>query len=167
MGCEIVSYQGTATEDGEITSLLTRVFVEEGYTERSVAEKAFDPNGLRRRGEIMLARSWAGELLGMIICVRPTSPAHQIAELDEAEIHLLAVSPPGRGQGIASDLITACQRRAASLGYFKVALSTQPTMNTAHYVYEKLGYRRNPSRDWGRVGGKRYLVYTKLLHNKQ
>lgn len=127
------------------------------------AEKAFIPDELCRRGEITLAKSPARELLGMIVCVRPISPARQIAESDEAEIHLLAVSPQARGQGLPHISLRLCERRAASLGYLKVVLSTQPAMYAAHRVYEKLGYRRNPLRDWRRDGGKRYLVYEKLL----
>jgi len=39
-----MNYQGTIQEDKEITSLLTRVFVEGGYTDKSVAEKTFVPS---------------------------------------------------------------------------------------------------------------------------
>lgn len=162
MNFQIMNYQGTLKEDEEIASLLIRVFVEEGYTDKSRAEKIFTPEELRKRGEIILARSPAGELLGMVICVRPTSPARQVAKTDESEIQLLAVYPEVRGQGIASSLIMACEQRGASFGYSKVVLSTQPTMNTAHRVYKQLGYRRNPERDWSN-GIKRYFVYEKSI----
>ena len=164
MNCQIVNYKGTQEEDVEITLLLTRVFVKEGYIDKSSAEKIFAPDELRKRGEIMLARSPAGELFGMIICVRPTSPARQVAEIDEAEIHLLAVYPKARGRGIASSLIVACEQRAASFGFSKVVLLTQPMMEAAHHVYERLGYRRNPARDWSKKSnGKSYFVYEKSI----
>jgi ribosomal protein S18 acetylase RimI-like enzyme len=165
---QILNYHGTAEEDLEITSLLARVFVGEGYTEKSSAEKIFALAELQKRGEIMLARSPTGKLLGMVIFVLPTSPARQVAEEDEAEIHLLAVYPEARGQGVASRLIMACERRAVSSGYSKMVLSTQPTMTEAHRVYEQLGYRRNPIRDWSSKKGtdgnsKIYFVYEKRL----
>jgi hypothetical protein len=80
---QIVDYQGTAEEDTEIISLLTRVFVEEGYTDKPDAERMFVPAELQKRGKIILARSSAG-LVGMIICVPSSSQARQIATADEA-----------------------------------------------------------------------------------
>jgi ribosomal protein S18 acetylase RimI-like enzyme len=161
---QILNYRGTIEEDLEITSLLTSVFVKEGHTDKSNAEKMFAPAELQKRGEIMLARSPEGKLFGMVIFVLPTSPARQVAEADEAEIHLLAVYPEARGQGIASSLITACEQRATSSGYSKMVLSTQPTMKEAHRVYRQLGYRRNLARDWSKsADNKTYFVYEKLL----
>ena len=166
MNFQIQRYQGTIGEDEDIARLLTRVFVEEGYTDRSNAEKMFNPDELQKRGEIMLARSPTGDLLGIIICVRPTSPARQVAEMDEAEMHLLAVHSTARGQGIASSLIVACEQQANALGYFKMVLSTQPTMKVAHRVYERMGYRRNSARDWSKINGKSFFVYEKPIHKK-
>ncbi len=128
MNFQILSYRGTIEEDREITSLLNHVYVKDGYTDKSYAEKIFVSAELRKRGEIILARSIAGKLLGMAIFVPSTSPARQVAELGEAEIHLLAVYPEVRCQGIASRLIKACEEQAVSLGYSKMVLSTQQTM---------------------------------------
>ena len=163
MNFKIISYQGTEKEDEEIISLLTRVFVKEGYTSKSNAEQMFVPSELQKRGQIILARSGIGKLLGMIIFVTHTSPSIQVAKEDEAEIQLLAVYPEARCQGIASYLIKSCEQRATLLGYSKMVLSTQQTMKVAHHVYEKHGYCRNPLRDWSRDAGKIYAVYEKSL----
>lgn len=163
MNFQIVNYQGTLEEDREITSLLTSVFVGEGYTDKSESEQMFVPAELRKRGEIILAKSPGGKILGMIIFVRSTSSASQVAEGDETEIHLLAVCPETRNQGIASRLIMTCERRAVSLGYSKMILSTQRTMKAAHHLYEQLGYIRNSARDWSKGTGKTYFVYEKFL----
>jgi ribosomal protein S18 acetylase RimI-like enzyme len=159
----ISTYRGTTEEDREITSLLYHVYVEEAYTDKSYAEKIFVPAELRKRGEIILARSIAGKLLGMAIFVPSTSPACQVAELGEAEIHLLAVYPEARCQGIASRLITACEEQAVSFGYSKMVLSTQQTMKEAHHIYEQLDYSRNSTRDWSKGENKIYFVYKKIL----
>ncbi len=163
MNFQILSYHGTIEEDREITSLLNHVYVKDGYTDKSYAEKIFVPAELRKRGEIILARSIAGKLLGMSIFVPPTSPARQVAELGEAEIHLLAVYPEARCQGIASHLINACEEQAVSFGYSKMVLSTQQTMKEARRIYEQLDYRRNSTRDWSMGGNKIYFVYEKIL----
>ncbi len=163
MNFQIVNYKGTIEEDSEITSLLIRVYVGEGYTDKSDAEGKFVPVELRKRGEIILAKSPVGKLLGMIIFVRSSSPARQVAEGDEAEIHLLAVYQEARGQGIASQLIKACEQRAVSFGYSKIVLSTQQTMKEAHRLYEKLDYNRNSARDWSKGTDKIFFVYEKRL----
>jgi ribosomal protein S18 acetylase RimI-like enzyme len=155
---------GDPEEERAITSLLIEVFAGEGYTERPSAETMSTPEALRQRGDLLLATSATGDLLGMVVCVRPTNPARQVAELDEVELHLLAVHPKARGHGVAAALIAACEQRALSLGYFKVVLSTQPTMRAAHRVYERVGYQRDASRDWSMARtGKTYLVYEKHI----
>jgi ribosomal protein S18 acetylase RimI-like enzyme len=161
---QILNYRGTIEEDLEITSLLTSVFVKEGHTDKSNAEKMFAPAELQKRGEIMLARSPEGKLFGMVIFATWRAGLVGRTEADEAEIHLLAVYPEAQGQGIASILITACEQRATSSGYSKMVLSTQPTMKEAHRVYRQLGYRRNPALDWSKsADNKTYFVYEKLL----
>ncbi|MEO9295960.1 MAG: GNAT family N-acetyltransferase [Nitrososphaera sp.] len=138
---------------------MTRVFVREGYTGRQDAERTFAISELRKRGEIILAALSSGELAGMVIFVRPSSPARQVAKQgNEAEIHLLAVDPRTRRQGIASCLVVACEQRAISSGYSMMVLSTQPAMKSAHQLYKRLGYRRNAARDWS-SGAKTYQVY--------
>lgn len=161
MTFQITRYLGTPKEDAEIISLLNDVFVGEGYTDKSNAEKMFVTSELQKRGEIILAKS-SEKIIGMAIFVSNTSQVRQVAKTDEAEIHLLAVYPKMRGQGIASSLVLECEKRALSFGYSKMVLSTQQTMKAAHHVYEKLGYLRNPIRDWSRAN-KFYFVYEKSL----
>jgi ribosomal protein S18 acetylase RimI-like enzyme len=160
----IQSPLGDPDEDRATTSLLIAVFAGEGYTERLRAENMSMPDALRRRGDILLAKSATGDVLGIVICVCPTSPARQVAERNEFELHLLAVHPNARGNGVATALIAACEQRASSLGYAKMVLSTQPTMRAARRVYERLGYERNAVRDWSMAETRnRYLVYEKSL----
>lgn len=150
--------------DREVASLLIQVFAGEGYTDRASAEEMSTRDELRKRGDVLLAKAGTGELLGMAVCARPTSVARQVAKMDEAELHLLAVRPKSRGQGVAAALVAACEQRASFLGYSKMVLSTQSTMLAAHRLYERLGYRRAANRDWARAQyGTSYLVYEKLL----
>jgi ribosomal protein S18 acetylase RimI-like enzyme len=92
------------------------------------------------------------------------APRIRRATGDGAELHLLAVAPRARGRGVARALVAACEERASALGCSAVVLSTQPTMRAAHRLYEALGDRRDPSRDWSRPAtGTTYLVYEKRL----
>jgi hypothetical protein len=53
---QIMDYCGSSDEDLEIRSLLTRVFVDGGFTDWSDAETMVVPAALQERGEIILAR---------------------------------------------------------------------------------------------------------------
>ena len=138
---------------------MNNVFVQEGYTEKEVADRIFTPTELRKRGNIKLARSPAGRLLGMAIFVLPSSPESQVAKMDECEIHLLAVYPEARGQGVASHLIGACENQAVRLGYFKIVLSTQQSMEAAtsrlskEWVYTK--FKTKLDKGWKNLFGLR------------
>jgi len=159
---EISTYQGTAGEAEGMIGLLKSIFVVEGYTDPIEAEKWLVPDLLQKRGIILVAKKDGGETLGMVICVSPTSPLKKMAEKDEAEVHLLAVSPAARCQGLGSRLMEACEQRAVLLGYFNMVLWTQPSMKAAQRLYEGLGYQRNPGRDWTQ-GPKSYWVYEKKM----
>ncbi len=148
--------------DEEIKSFLHLTFVEEGYTDKSLAETLFDPKEVRKRGDIIFAVSSENELLGMVICAFQPNPACRVAKSDEVEVQLFAIHPKARGQGIASALIEASEHHARSSGFTKMVLSTQPTMKAAHKVYERHGYKRNPMRDWQRQMTV-FLVYERLI----
>lgn len=160
----LVSRPNAQITDDQITSLLTRVFVDGGYTDPVKAAQTFQFEALSKRGDLLLAVSGT-TLLGVVVCATATSPAPQVAESDEAEMHLLAVDPRWRGNGVGSSLVTAFEQRANAIALFKLVLSTQPTMIAAHRIYERHGYKRNPGRDWSR-GNRMFLVYEKTLNAK-
>lgn len=162
MDCQVIAYEPSSIRAEQLSHLLERVFVGEGYTDPAVALKAFQPDALAQRGDVLVAISKAGDAVGLIVCAPPTSSARQIAAQNEAEMHLLAVHPAARGCGIGSHLVSAFEKRASTLGYSRLVLSTQATMTSAHRLYERHGYRRNSSRDWMK-SGKQYLVYEKAI----
>ncbi|HTD28198.1 MAG TPA: hypothetical protein VK660_02290, partial [Xanthomonadaceae bacterium] len=54
---KIVEYGSTAEEDVGVAALLMRVYVEGGFTDALVAATAFAPSEVRRRGDMLLART--------------------------------------------------------------------------------------------------------------
>jgi ribosomal protein S18 acetylase RimI-like enzyme len=154
--------QNLNSESKEVENLLAHVYVESGFTDPIIAEKIFAFPEVQKRGEILLARDLNRNLIGMIICALPTNPYRQVAESDEAEMHLLAVETEWRSHGLGKELCLAFENQAQQAGYHKVVLSTQVTMKAAHALYEKLGYQRSPSRDWNR-NERQFLVYAKNL----
>lgn len=158
----IIDYSNTVEQDAQIENLLNKVYIEEGFTDKSVAQKIFVISNLIEMGELILANSSDGELLGMIVCAYPANLTKQISSKVEAEMRLLAVSPRARGMSIGKSLCLAFQKKALSLGCNKLVLSTQPKMKSAHRLYESLGYQRYDSRDWT-SGTKQFLVYGKSV----
>jgi GNAT superfamily N-acetyltransferase len=64
-------------------------------------------------------------------------------------IRLLAVVPEGRGQGIGHALIDECIRRARARGAAAVGLHTTEQMAVAKAMYERMGFVRVPTYDFG------------------
>ncbi|PWI15659.1 GNAT family N-acetyltransferase [Streptomyces sp. Act143] len=99
-------------------------------------------------------------LLGSVTFVPAPGPMADLARPGEAEIRMLAVSRASRGRGAGEALVRACVDRARSAGCAGVVLSTQPTMQAAHRIYERLGFVRVPERDWKPIPGDDFTLLT-------
>lgn len=99
-----------------------------------------------------------GRVLGTITVAPAGSPYAEIAHPGEHELRMLAVEPAVRGQGVGEMLLRAAIGRSRADGAGTVVLSTMPAMRAAQRMYDRLGLRRAPERDWT-VVGKPMLVY--------
>ncbi len=66
---------------------------------------------------------------------------------------MLAVGLAARRRGVGTALVLACIDQARREGRHRVCLHTTPWMSDARRIYEKLGFRRDPKRDWAPVPG--------------
>jgi len=66
----------------------------------------------------------------------------------EASIRMLAVDPAAQGRGVGTALVEACLARARADGRRAVFLHSLPVMTGAQRIYDRLGFRRVPERDW-------------------
>lgn len=89
-----------------------------------------------------------GKIVGTITLVPPGSPFAELAQADEYELRMLAVSPMERGRGIGANLTRGALEMAAERGATRVVLSTMDTMHAAHRLYERLGFTRRHDLDW-------------------
>jgi GNAT superfamily N-acetyltransferase len=76
------------------------------------------------------------------------NPYAEIERDGEAGVRMLAVAPEAQGRGAGTALAEALVARARSEGRRGMALLSMTTMTTAHHVYGRLGFARDPSRDW-------------------
>ena len=131
--------------DAEISELLSRVFVDGGFTDPETAIYLFEPSAVRRRGKTICARAKQDLILaGMVIVAYPDSPAHLLAQGNETEMHLLGVKPEYRGNDLGKRLVAAAINNARQEGCSKMLLWTQPTMRVAQRLYGSSGFVRRP-----------------------
>ena len=151
---------GAGPIDEAVLSLLKEVFVGEGYTDPSAAEKAFTTESIRERGQLWIATA-DGAVAGTVILAEPGGRFRQIAEEGELEVHLLAVAPAFRRAGVGDALLHAIFEEAGTRAAKSLVLSTQPSMVAAQQLYRKLGFERAPQRDWTRADGRRFLAFVR------
>lgn len=100
-----------------------------------------------------------GALVGTVTFCPPGSAFCELAGDGEGEFRMLAVLPEARRQGVARALVGACIERARELGHSALVLSSMPSQTEAHGLYEALGFRRTPDRDWSPVAGVDLLAF--------
>lgn len=120
---------------------------------RAAEERASD-------AELVVASDEATPLLGTVTFALAGSPYAEISRPGEAEFRMLAVAPVARGRGVGGRLAEWCVERAVENGCAGVALSTLPQMHSAHRIYERMGFQRDPDRDWSPTDQVNLIAYT-------
>jgi ribosomal protein S18 acetylase RimI-like enzyme len=101
-------------------------------------------------GELMLARSPAGEALGCV-AVRP------LDGMAVCEMKRLYVRPAARGLGIGRALVAAIVKSAENLGFAEMKLDTLASMQEAFALYKCCGFLEIPPYYHNPVPGTIYL----------
>ncbi|MEU3465144.1 GNAT family N-acetyltransferase [Streptomyces sp. NPDC006733] len=159
---DIIIRPARADELEEAGRVTAEAFIADGHTSRdgTYAPKLRDARARAAAAEVLVAVEAADDtLLGCVTFAPPGSPWGDIAEDGEAEFRMLAVDPAARGRGAGEALVLACVERARALGVQRLVMSTQPSMGGAHRIYERLGFRRTPDRDWSPLPGIDLLTY--------
>lgn len=115
---------------------------ENGYAEelREVARRS-------RQAVVLVAVEES--VLGCVTYVpEETSPMAEDLRPGEAGLRMLAVAPSAQGRGVGRALVEACVERARQDGKERLFLHSGEWMRAAHRLYESLGFRRVPERDW-------------------
>jgi ribosomal protein S18 acetylase RimI-like enzyme len=113
----------------------------------SYADELADVSARARAAEVLVAAEHGSVLGGVTFVPDPDNAyAEQLRE-GEVGIRMLAVAPPAQGRGVGRALSVACIDRAVARRARGVALHSTPWMQTAHRLYESLGFVRAPERD--------------------
>jgi GNAT superfamily N-acetyltransferase len=120
---------------------------------RDVASRARD-------AEVLVAVDDDGTLLGGVTYVGdPSNGWAEFEAEDEAGFRMLAVAPAARGRGAGRALVEACIERARRDGKSRLSLLTTANMESAHRLYERLGFHRSPESDMIVEDGLRLRSY--------
>ena len=109
------------------------------------------------------AELWVAELdgsvVGTVTIALEGSAWREIGEPGEGEFRMLAVSPTAQRRGVGEALMQLVVDRFRDLGAQAIVLSSLVSMRAAHRVYERLGFRRVPERDWSPVPGVDLIAF--------
>jgi GNAT superfamily N-acetyltransferase len=117
----------------------------------------------RAEGAELWVATEGDRLLGSVTYCPPGSPWREIGRDDEGEFRMLSVDPDARGAGAGTALAALCEERARAQGATGMALSSLATMTDAHRIYARLGYTRDPARDWSPMPGVDLVAFGKAF----
>lgn len=146
---------------GELTAA---AYVADGYVGAEHAYVAELRDAAARAGDaellVAIDRS-SGAVIGTVTTCPDGSPFREVAHADEGEFRMLAVAKAARGNGVGEALVRAVLARSHAAGKRAVAMSSATTMTGAHRLYERLGFTRDPSRDWEPAPGVPLLAFAR------
>ncbi|MEP6696081.1 MAG: GNAT family N-acetyltransferase [Pseudonocardiales bacterium] len=145
-----------------IRALTVSVYVGEGFAGPHYVAALADVQGRAASTELIVA-DVTGQVVGAVALAAHGSTYAELAGPGEAVFRMLVVAPGWRGAGVATALVEECLRRARAAGHSGMVISTESQMHAAHRLYQRLGFRRTPERDWSPVLGVDLLVYGRAL----
>ncbi len=140
------------SELAQVGELTVAAYVADGFVDAhdGYTQHLRDAVSRAREAEVYVAElaDHPGEIAGTVTYCPQGSPWCELARPGEGEFRMLAVDPSARRRGVAEALVSVCVERARELGCTAVVLSSLPVQQTAHRLYERLGFRRTPDLDW-------------------
>ncbi len=158
----IVVRSAHAGDYAAIRDLTVGIYVGEGLSNPGYVSTLGDVEGRAAHTDLLVAEA-GGRVVGSVALAARGGPYAELAGPEEAVFRMLVVDPASRGQGAAQALVGACLDRARAAGCSRMVISTQPEMAAAHRLYQRLGFSREPARDWSPVEGVDLLAYVKDL----
>lgn len=138
--------------------LLTRAaYAAAGLGSESYLAHVQDAAGRAAAATLLVAEA-DGRLVGTVTLAAAGTPFADIARPDECEFRMLAVDPAASGRGVATALVGACEDRARAEGAARIVCSVEGRNAPALRLYARLGYEREPERDWVPEPGVSLLV---------
>jgi ribosomal protein S18 acetylase RimI-like enzyme len=123
-------------------------YFSDGFIEEEYRPTLRDGRSRARDATLLVAVEGDGQVVGTVTYVRPGEPYAEVSRPGEAEFRMLGVDPRAQGRGVGRALVQACVDRARSEGATALVMCTDIHMQTAQGLYQRMGFRRAPDRDW-------------------
>jgi ribosomal protein S18 acetylase RimI-like enzyme len=160
---DLVIRPARADELDAVGELTVRAYVAAGYFQEGVARpyraRLGDARSRAEQAELWVAVDAEGALLGTVTVALPGTAFAEVSRPGELEFRMLAVDPAAGRRGVGGALVQAVLDSARERGIGRVVLCTQATMARVRGIYEKLGFRRLPDRDWRPLPDVRLVAY--------
>jgi ribosomal protein S18 acetylase RimI-like enzyme len=149
----------TPADFARVAELTAGVYRDEGLAPEEYQRELSDVAGRAERAELLVVRE-GDTVVGSVALVLAGEFGEITDSDEEAAFRMLVVDPGARGRGIGELLVAECLDRARAAGKRRMVLSTDPSMVAAHRLYERLGFRRLPERDWSPLPGVDLMAYS-------
>ncbi len=113
------------------------------------------------QAQLWVAEDDDGRILGTVTHCPPGSPWREVSQPGEGEFRMLAVAPDAQGRGVGEALTRHVLALCAEAGEDVVVISSLNEMAAAHRIYERLGFRRLPERDWSPMSGVQLITFSR------
>jgi predicted thioesterase/predicted N-acetyltransferase YhbS len=117
----------------------------------------------RAEEAVLLVAVEDDRVLGTVTYCPHGSPWRELGRDDEGEFRTLAVDPAAQGRGVGAALVRECIARSRADGDRGMVLCSLADQTTAHRIYSRLGFVRDPERDWWPSPDDRLLAFA-LTH---
>lgn len=128
--------------------IVESAYFSDGFSEEEYRPTLLDGRSRARDATLLVAVDEAGSLVGTVTYVRPGEPYAEVSRPGEAEFRMLGVDPRAQGRGVGRALVQACVERARAEDCTALVMCTDVHMQTAQGLYQRMGFRRAPERDW-------------------
>ena len=128
--------------------IVATAYFSDGFQEEDYRPTLLDGRARARDALLLVAVEDDAQLVGSVTYVEPGQPYAEVSSPDEAEFRMLGVDPSAQGRGVGRALVQVCIDRARREGRTALVMCTESRMHTAQRLYEQIGFRRIPERDW-------------------
>ncbi|MGY6500550.1 MAG: GNAT family N-acetyltransferase [Acidimicrobiales bacterium] len=147
-------------EHSELADITVAAYLGIGHVDDEYEPELRDVGGRVAGAEVWVAVDDDGAVVGGVTFV--PDRASPYAEFDgehAAGIRMLAVAPHAQGRGIGEALVEHCVARAHDTTRAELILHSGLSMVSAHRLYERMGFVRDPNLDWWPTPGMELLGY--------
>jgi GNAT superfamily N-acetyltransferase len=138
----------TPAEIAAAGAVVAAAYRANGFGDESYLEQLRDARDRAESARLLVAVDPAGAVVGTVTFALAGQPYSEVSRPGEAEFRMLGVDPAAGGRGIGAALVQGCVDQARSAGATALAICTMERMTAARRLYERVGFVRDPGRDW-------------------